>query len=143
MTARGIRNCNPANIRRGCNWRGMRGLQKDAAFVQFSSMVWGVRALIVTLRTYVKKHQLYSIHDIISRWAPPQDGNNTKTYIEYVMKNCPYCYHQDDYYLSPLAFGTKYPSERDKLYCVCQTMCMMESQYYLTRDMFDDAFDLI
>lgn len=143
MSTRGIRNCNPANIRHGSKWQGRRKKQTDKEFVQFVSMVWGVRALIVTLRTYVRKHNLYSVHDIISRWAPPQDNNDTKAYINYVVNRCPYCFSPDDYYISPLSFGTRYPSERDKLYHLCEAMCMMESSYSLKRELFDEAFDLL
>ena len=84
MNTRGIRNNNPANIRRGCNWRGLADKQTDSAFCQFESMVWGVRALLVTLRTYVVKHKRRTIPQIIERWAPPQDGNDTMRYIKYV-----------------------------------------------------------
>lgn len=143
MSTRGIRNCNPANIRHGSKWQGRRKKQTDKAFVQFVSMVWGVRALIVTLRTYVRKYELQSIREIITRWAPPADGNQTEAYILYVTRECPYCYDSDCNYLSVLSFGRKYPSEIDNLYYLCKAMCMMESKYLLNRELFDEAFDLI
>lgn len=86
MSTRGIRNNNPANIRRGCNWKGLAKVQTDREFCQFVTMTWGVRALLVTLRTYVVKYRLHTVREIITRWAPPSDGNNTEKYIEYVEK---------------------------------------------------------
>src|SRR5574344_2861845 len=86
MSTRGIRNNNPANIRRGCNWKGLLRQQKDREFCQFVTMTWGVRALLITLRTYVVKHHLHTVRKIITRWAPPSDGNNTEAYIKFVEK---------------------------------------------------------
>lgn len=63
---RGERNNNPGNIRTGCPWVGIDGKKKDSAFCVFVSMKYGVRALIVTLRTYVCKHRLHTIEQIIS-----------------------------------------------------------------------------
>ena len=33
------------------------------------------------LRSYYHRHKLYTIRDIISRWAPPADNNATDNYI--------------------------------------------------------------
>lgn len=77
---RGIRNCNPGNIRKGCNWKGLRKTQTDKEFCQFTTMSWGLRALCVTLRTYITKRKCISVSKIINRWAPPSDNNNTKAY---------------------------------------------------------------
>ena len=43
MTPRGIRNCNPLNIRRSAKdqWKGLAERQQDAAFCQFKSLVGG------------------------------------------------------------------------------------------------------
>lgn len=44
-TPRGIRNCNPLNIRRSAaKWKGLCAQQNDASFCQFESMEWGWRA---------------------------------------------------------------------------------------------------
>ena len=59
----------------------------DRAFCQFESMEWGWRAAFYLLtRTYYHTHRLYTIRGIISRWAPPQDHNNTEAYIRNVCK---------------------------------------------------------
>ena len=84
METRGIRNCNPGNIRRGNRWIGLRNEQTDKSFDQFIAMKWGVRAIIIVLRSYVNNHNCTCVKDIIRRWAPPNDGNDTEAYIKRV-----------------------------------------------------------
>ena len=83
MTARGIRNNNPGNLRHGCKWQGMVTEQTDADFIQFQGMTWGCRALLKTLRTYHEKLGLTTVEAIINRWAPPCE-NNTDSYAHHV-----------------------------------------------------------
>lgn len=83
-TPRGIRNCNPLNIRRNSTqWQGLRPKQTDSAFFQFISMPYGYRAAIKTLVTYYNKYGLKTIRGIISRWAPTSE-NRTEEYINVV-----------------------------------------------------------
>ena len=80
-TVRGLRNNNPGNIRHSSSqWQGMSATQTDGSFVQFDSMVYGVRAIAKLLQTYHYSHGLNSVADIISRWAPGNE-NNTAAYI--------------------------------------------------------------
>ena len=86
---RGLRNNNPLNIRRTGKdqWKGLSKTQNDRSFCQFESMEWGWRAAFYLLtRTYYHTHRLYTIRGIISRWAPPQDHNNTEAYIRNVSR---------------------------------------------------------
>ena len=84
MTPRGIRNCNPGNIRvTKDKWQGLRSVQTDKEFFQFTEMKWGYRALIRTLQNYRKRHGCMTIADFIHRWAPSQE-NNTTAYIRSV-----------------------------------------------------------
>ena len=87
MTPRGIRNCNPLNIRKSKDqWKGLAEAQNDRAFVQFKSLEWGWRAAFYLLtRTYYHKRRLYTIRTIIRRWAPSNE-NNTEAYINNVSK---------------------------------------------------------
>ncbi len=86
MTPRGIRNCNPLNIRRSKDqWKGMEEVQTDRAFVQFKAMEWGYRAAFLLLRTYRVKYKRYSVRTIIERWAP-ENENHTQAYIDRVCK---------------------------------------------------------
>ena len=83
-TPRGIRNCNPGNIRLTTDkWLGLRPMQTDKEFFQFTEMKWGYRALIRTLQNYRRVHGCYTITDFITRWAPVSE-NNTLTYIKSV-----------------------------------------------------------
>ena len=89
MLPRGIRNNNPLNIRRTGKdqWKGLSKTQNDRGFCQFESMEWGWRAAFYLLtRTYFQKHGLQTIRGIISRWAPPQDHNDTEAYIRNVSR---------------------------------------------------------
>ena len=84
MTPRGIRNCNPGNIRiTKDKWQGLRTVQTDKEFFQFEEMKWGYRALIRTLQNYRKRHGCMTIADFIRRWAPSQE-NNATAYIKSV-----------------------------------------------------------
>jgi len=65
----------------------MAEVQTDRAFVQFKSLEYGWRAAFYLLtRTYYHKYRLYTIRGIISRWAPPQDHNDTEAYIRNVSR---------------------------------------------------------
>lgn len=86
MEPRGIRNCNPGNIRiTKDKWQGLRPTQTDSEFFQFTEMKWGYRALIRTLQNYRRKQGCKTIADFISRWAPRTE-NNTSGYITRVCR---------------------------------------------------------
>ena len=88
MLPRGIRNCNPLNIRRSKDqWKGLAEVQTDRAFCQFKTLEYGWRAAFMLLtRTYYHKYRLYTIRGIVSRWAPEADHNDTAAYIANVSK---------------------------------------------------------
>lgn len=143
MSTRGIRNNNPANIRRGCNWKGLIRQQKDRDFCQFVTMAWGVRALLITLRTYVRKHHLHTVREIITRWAPPSDGNNTEAYVKFVEKainelDAPISLTLQDY-----DFCKKYQHSECVLFIMARAMCKIESGYILKYDMYLNALYLM
>lgn len=79
---RGGRNNNPGNLRISDNiWDGQIG--DDGEFVQFASPEHGVRALGKNLITYRNKG-FVTVNQIINRWAPKKDGNDTEGYIAFV-----------------------------------------------------------
>lgn len=84
---RGIRNNNPGNIERGEPWRGLAAEQTDPRFAVFSSPVWGLRAMAVTLATYRERHGLRTIGRMIGRWAPSHE-NDTGAYARTVATAC-------------------------------------------------------
>ena len=80
---RGLRNRNPLNIRKGDQlWQGQTG--NDGTFCIFLENKWGYRAAFRLLNTYNTKYHIYSVRQIINRWAPEKDGNNTRGYIQRV-----------------------------------------------------------
>lgn len=83
VVPRGIRNCNPLNIRIGNTWMGERPNPDDTEFEQFVNMECGIRAGCCILRRYIKRYHLNTIRLIISRWAPSNE-NATENYIQSV-----------------------------------------------------------
>lgn len=83
MVARGIRNNNPGNIRKGAKWQGLSAEQTDPEFCVFSRPEYGIRALCRVLRTYQRKHGLRDVQNIINRFAPSIE-NDTDSYIKSV-----------------------------------------------------------
>ena len=82
---RGLRNRNPLNIRKSDQlWKGQTG--HDGKFCIFQSNAYGYRAAFRILKTYNTKYRIYSVREIIYRWAPPNDHNHTRAYIERVCK---------------------------------------------------------
>lgn len=143
MSTRGIRNNNPANIRRGCNWKGLAEKQTDSEFCKFVTMTWGVRALLITLRTYVTKHHLHTVREIITRWAPPSDGNNTEAYIRFVEKSISELDAPISLTLHEYDFCEKYQHKECILFIMAKAMCKIESGYNLGYDMYLSALYLM
>ena len=82
--SRGIRNCNPGNIRRSrVRYRGEKHPSQDPDFKQFESMAMGYRAMFILLDTYRVRYGLRSIRQMIERYAPPTE-NHTALYIDAV-----------------------------------------------------------
>jgi hypothetical protein len=86
-TPRGIINNNPGNIRVGpAAWQGKIPVEKntDKVFEQFTSMAYGVRALMKNLQGYFSSGK-NTIRKIINTWAPPSE-NDTGAYVNTVSK---------------------------------------------------------
>ena len=89
--SRGIRNNNPLNIRHGkSRWEGRTRVQTDAEFVSFKSMAYGYRAAWKLMETYQLRLRMedksYTLENIIHRWAPPEDNNDTQAYLRTVIR---------------------------------------------------------
>lgn len=83
--SRGLKNCNPGNIRlSSIDYQG-EVMSSDTAFKQFGSMKWGYRAMFVLLHTYKVRHGAQSLKDMIYRWAPPSE-NETEIYVACVAR---------------------------------------------------------
>lgn len=92
VSNRGLRDNNPGNIRRSSDkWQGALsqadviggGGVWDAAFVQFETIGYGVRALGHTLLTYNSRYGLNTVRQIVNRYAPPNE-NDTDAYVDFV-----------------------------------------------------------
>ena len=129
---RGIRNNNPGNIRVSkALWVGKvdEGLSKDKSFEQFKKYWHGVRALIVILRSYYNKHNLTTIEQIITRWAPPKE-NDTKSYINQVSNHCGFLSTQKIQWIE------------DEIYLIVEAIIQHENgkKGFLTKEIFELAW---
>ncbi|MEQ5318009.1 hypothetical protein ABN239_13315 [Providencia vermicola] len=80
--ARGVRNNNPGNIRKSKDvWVGQTG--NDGSFVTFATPAHGIRATGKNLLSYARQGYV-TPEQIITRWAPPEDDNDTEGYIKFV-----------------------------------------------------------
>lgn len=78
---------NPLNIRynKSNSWLGLTGSKNG--FCEFDSLFHGFRAALIILKRY-RQYGKVSVTDIISRWAPKADNNNTEAYINFVCDKC-------------------------------------------------------
>lgn len=80
---RGVRNNNPGNLEASSSnpWIGQTG--SDGRFAKFETPEHGIRALGRNLISY-QRQGIDTVSDIINRWAPPSDNNDTTAYIRAV-----------------------------------------------------------
>ena len=126
---RGMRNCNPLNIRRvaGTRWKGQRAEQTDREFVQFSSVEYGIRAAFCLLETYRRKYKAVCVEDIINRWAPPSE-NDTRKYVETVCRLT--------------GFGGKERLEESQLPALVYAMAFVECGAPISKETISKAYSL-
>lgn len=135
MQSRGIRNNNPGNIREApgdkTKWKGERVTDDDPAFEEFVTIEDGIRALFITLRTYIHVHKRSNIRTIISRWAPPEDHNDTEAYIRVV------CKRSKIKELEDVSFNWEQISE------IVRAMCFMETGAKITDEQLEKAWSMV
>ncbi|HEB8582094.1 hypothetical protein [Klebsiella pneumoniae] len=80
---RGVRNNNPGNLEASSSnpWIGQTG--SDGRFAKFETPEHGIRALGRNLISY-QRQGIDTVGEIINRWAPPSDNNDTVAYIKAV-----------------------------------------------------------
>ena len=130
---RGIRNCNPLNIRKsGDKWVGCCG--NDGAFLQFIDIKHGLRAAFRLLYTYGYRYNLRTIKDIICRWAPPFENNT----IAYLHRVCSYAgFEADDCII------VEYSGYKEKACKLVAAMSFVENGGdYLSLSIIREAYDL-
>lgn len=131
---RGQRNHNPLNIRRSprTRWLGQSPCQRDREFVQFEADLFGLRAAFRILRSYLTLHNLQTLRQVIYRWAPPEDGNATDSYVRLVSLHSG---------VRPDALLL--PTDRKALTAIVAAMAWVESRMdNLPPDLLDQAYDL-
>lgn len=85
VSARGIRNNNPGNIRHGrSQWQGMAASQPDKSFVAFTEAKYGIRAMAKLLLNY-QAAGVKTLRQLIAKWAPATE-NKTGAYVASVSK---------------------------------------------------------
>ena len=117
MVTRGIRNCNPLNIRIGNDWKGEVAENTDKVFEQFTEMKWGLRAALIILRRYITKYKVNTIRQIVSRWAPETE-NATRIYINFVSS------HSGIVADKPIQW-----SDVNSIVKIVRAMCVFESNF--------------
>lgn len=130
MIPRGIRNNNPLNIRVGNVWLGEVKNPTDPHFEQFNSMEYGLRAGFVLLRRYIRHYKRQTIEDIISSWAPSNE-NNTKAYIDTVVKVCGIPSNRILHY-----------SDKESMCKLVDAMCFVENGKHVSMEKITKGYDL-
>lgn len=131
MLPRGIRNCNPLNIRIGNKWKGEVASPTDKEFEQFSCMHYGLRAGFILLRRYIERYHLDTVTEIISRWAPATE-NNTRAYINRV------CERMGVSALEKISF-----SDRKTMVSLVDAMILNECGTTIANDLIEDAYTIV
>ena len=144
---RGVRNCNPLNIKYSerNKWQGKVPLQekKDQVFEEFRSMEYGLRAALKLITKYCLEGT-DTPRAIISKWAPASaDGNHTKEYIEYVERRMKQLLEEQKYALSydprqPVNFLNK-----DVMQALLTAMSEFESRYTPSEFELNQAWKLL
>ena len=129
---RGKRNHNPLNIRKGNDWQGESSSQSDPAFEVFINDLYGLRAGFKILKRYLTiSPRCNCISDIITRWAPPADHNDTDAYIAVV------CQRTGLRATERIIFQDKL-----RLCQIVKAMCFVESCYEPSDRILSDAYDM-
>ena len=137
METRGLRNCNPLNIRRvaGKHWKGeIVAPIEDKDFCQFTTLEHGIRAAYQILDTYRRKYHAVCIEEIITRWAPPSEKqgstpvNDTESYIHSVC--------------TLTGFGGKERLTPAQWPALVKAMALIESRMHLDENILRTAYNL-
>ena len=144
---RGVRNCNPLNIKYSerNKWHGKvpDREKKDQVFEEFRSMEYGLRAALKLITKYCLEGT-DTPRKIIQKWAPASaDGNPTKAYINYVEHRMKQLLEEQRYALDydpcqPVNFLNK-----DVMQALLVAMSEFESRYTPTEFELSQAWKLI
>lgn len=85
MTALGVINCNPLNIRFSERNKWVGQLEPNKGFCVFDTPINGIRAGAVLIMAHADRRGADTIRALISIWAPSSE-NDTSAYVENVSK---------------------------------------------------------
>ena len=108
----------------------------DAAFEEFESMEYGVRAGFKILRNYISgygglTHKVNTIEKIVRRWAPESE-NDTLAYINKVAKDTGI--HPNEI----VSF-----SDRNKMIAIVDAMISVECGQHIDVTVIQSAYDMV
>lgn len=134
--ARGIRNCNPLNIRKGAQWQGMREVQTDPSFVQFKTMQYGIRAAFKLMRNHItgfdgSRPCRNTLAKLINVWAPPSE-NATQKYVDFVSQS-----------VGIGAWEILNPDDAPTMCRIARAMAFVETGQWLDADLFASSWFII
>ncbi|MBQ7512607.1 MAG: hypothetical protein IJU11_07690, partial [Prevotella sp.] len=138
MKMRGQRNNNPLNIKYvpGTHWVGEvhdELLKFDKTFAEFKEMKYGIRAAIKLIRNYIR-NGYNTIDRIISRWCPDQ---TQYTYRKFVGD------HVKTVFPSVDRWTVIRRDDKDIIREMVKSMAVMECQYRIDDDEFEEAWELV
>lgn len=133
---RGVRNNNPLNLKKGCNWKGERPNQSDPDFEEFQTMQLGIRAAFKLMRNHITgfkgtRPKMNTLKKLIAVWAPPTE-NSTTRYVDYVSAQVG---------LSPSDIID--PDNRAMMCKIARAMAHVECGQWLEPELFESAWDLL
>lgn len=88
-----IKKNNPGNlVKTGVLWEGQT--KSKGRFIAFKDAHHGLRALCIVLLRYEMRHRLDTVHEVVTRFAPPHE-NHTQKYANYVAKEVGIGVHEE------------------------------------------------
>ena len=128
---RGYRNNNPLNIRAGrSRWMGAAS-SETGSFVTFLTVAYGYRAAWKLLSNYHRYYRLWTLRQVINRWAPPKE-NNTNAYLKRVVEISG---------LNPDA-GISF-REKQKMIDLAYAMTIVENGKAVEREIIEQGYELM
>ena len=82
---RGVRNFNPGNIKPKDwkVWPKAIGIDEQGHLI-FRNHIDGIRAIVINLKLYKKKHNIQTVDGIINRWVDELPPKERQPYIDFV-----------------------------------------------------------
>lgn len=133
---RGVRNNNPGNlVKTNISWKGKLTNNTDGHFEQFTSYIYGIRAMLIDVISDFKKGKK-TIRSIINEYSPSTE-NDTESYISSVAK------------VMGIAADKEFSMSKTNLKALAVAIIKIENglnssgKIYMTNSQFEKAYSLI